>query len=70
MTLPKKEYLGLPFQLAFLTDGEKLIGRLPELSVSGQLYSMFGEDFIGKSNDKELLGEKNLVIKLDVDYIK
>lgn len=61
---------GTPVQLAFLTDGEKLIGRLPELSVSGQLYSMFGEDFIGKSNDKELLGEKNLVIKLDVDYIK
>lgn len=60
---------GTPVQLAFLTDGEKLIGRLPELTISGELYSMFGDDFIGKSNDKELLGSKNLVLKLDVDYI-
>ena len=55
-----------PVQLAFLTDGEKLIGRLPELSISGELYAMFGDDFVGKSKDKELLGEKNLVLNLNV----
>ncbi len=60
---------GTPVQLAFLTDGEKLLGRLPELKVSGELYSMFGEDYIGKSKDKALLGQRSLVFKLDVDYI-
>lgn len=60
---------GTPVQLAFLTDGEKLIGRLPELTVSGELYSMFGDDFIGKSRDKGLLGQKTIAFNLDVDYI-
>lgn len=60
---------GTPVQLAFLTDGEKLLGRLPELKVSGELYSMFGEDYIGKSKDKALLGQRALAFNLDVDYI-
>ncbi|MBU5313345.1 hypothetical protein KQI38_14970 [Tissierella carlieri] len=59
---------GTPVQLAFLTDGEKLLGRLPELTISGELYSMFGDDFVGKSQDK-LLGQKAIVFNLDVDYI-
>ncbi|WP_406243810.1 metallopeptidase TldD-related protein [Tissierella carlieri] len=60
---------GTPVQLAFLTDGEKLLGRLPELTISGELYSMFGDDFVGKSQDKGLLGQKAIVFNLDVDYI-
>lgn len=60
---------GTPVQLAFLTDGEKLLGRLPELTISGELYSMFGDDFVGKSQDKGLLGNKTMVFNLDVDYI-
>jgi PmbA protein len=60
---------GTPVQLAFLTDGEKLLGRLPELTISGELYSMFGDDFVGKSQDKGLLDNKTMVFNLDVDYI-
>lgn len=60
---------GTPVQLAFLTDGEKLIGRLPELKLSGELYSMFGEDFIGKSKDKAFLGQNALAINLNVNYL-
>lgn len=60
---------GTPVQLAFLTDGEKLIGRLPELNISGEIYSMYGEDFIGKSKDKGLLGKKAMVLNLNVDII-
>lgn len=60
---------GSPVQLAFLTDGEKLLGRLPELKISGELYTMFNEDFIGKTKEKALLGSKNLVIKLDVELM-
>ena len=60
---------GTPVQLAFLTDGEKLIGRLPELTISGELYTMFGEDFIGRSEDKAFAGQNALVLNLDVKYI-
>ena len=55
-----------PVQLAFLTDGEKLIGRLPELNLSGELYTMFGDGFKGLSTDK-LLGMKTIVFDLKVD---
>ncbi|MBU5437082.1 hypothetical protein KQI42_03615 [Tissierella sp. MSJ-40] len=60
---------GTPVQLAFLTDGEKLIGRLPELTISGELYSMFGDDFIGRSEDKAFLGENAVAFNLNVNYI-
>lgn len=60
---------GTPVQLAFLTDGEKLIGRLPDLKLSGELYSMFGEDFIGRSKDKAFLGQQALALNLNVNYL-
>jgi len=60
---------GTPVQLAFLTDGEKLMGRLPELSLSGELYSMFGEDYLGKSKDEPFFGQKFLALNLDVKYL-
>lgn len=60
---------GTPVQLAFLTDGEKLLGRLPELKISGEIFSMYGEDFIGKSKDKGLLGKRTMAINLHVDII-
>ena len=41
-----------PVQLAYLTDGEKLLGRLPEFTVKGSVYDFFGKDFIGMSCDK------------------
>jgi PmbA protein len=41
-----------PVQVAYLTDGEKLIGRLPELTISGSIFDFFGRDFIGISADR------------------
>lgn len=41
-----------PVQLAFLTDGENLLGRLPELNISSNIFSMFGSDYIGVSKEK------------------
>ncbi len=36
-----------PVQSSFLFDGENIIGRLPELTISSNLYDMFGKDFVG-----------------------
>jgi PmbA protein len=41
-----------PVQLAFLTDGTNLLGKLPELNIGGNLFEMFGADYIGVSQDK------------------
>jgi len=43
--------LASPVQLAFLTDGDKLIGRLPQLQISSNLFDMYGNAFRGASSD-------------------
>jgi PmbA protein len=40
-----------PLQLAFLHDGRRFLGRLPELQVSSHLLRMLGDDWIGLSSD-------------------
>ncbi len=40
-----------PAQLAFLYRDGALVGRLPQLNVSSHIYTMFGDDFLGLSND-------------------
>ena len=47
---PQGEY-ATPVQSAFLYDGGALLGRLPQLSVSSNVFDMFGKDFIGLSTD-------------------
>ena len=47
---PQGEYAS-PIQAAYMFDGEKLIGRLPQLAMSSNIYDMFGKDFIGMSSD-------------------
>jgi PmbA protein len=41
-----------PVQVAYLTDGENLLGRLPEFTISGSIFDFFGKDFIGVAADK------------------
>lgn len=41
-----------PVQVAYLTDGQKLLGRVPEFSINGSIFDFFGNDFIGVSSDK------------------
>ena len=33
--------------MAYLMEDGKLIGRLPELSISGDFFRMLGKDYIG-----------------------
>ena len=56
-----------PVQLALLTDGEKFLGRLPEFHISGDLYEIFGQNYIGYSADRFLSGEHALVVKMDIE---
>ena len=60
-----------PVQLAFLFDGEKLMGRLPELQVTSNLFHMYGNGFRGVSKDEigPLGGSKAMVIDMEVSKI-
>lgn len=56
-----------PVQLALLTDGDRIIGRVPECSISGHLYDIFGKDYIGYSQDKFLFNQHALVVKMKIE---
>ncbi len=38
---------GAPVQCAYLFDGKRLLGRLPEFSIKSSLFDMLGKDYIG-----------------------
>lgn len=58
-----------PVQLAMLYDGEKFIGRLPELKISSNLFDMFGKGFVGVGKDRffPLSPTRNIVMDMKVE---
>jgi PmbA protein len=55
-------HFATPVQLAYLFDGERLLGRLPELSLSSHLDDMFGPGLVGVSTDSlTSLGKMDLI---------
>lgn len=56
-----------PVQMAMITDGEHIIGRLPEFNISGNLYEIYGDDFVGVSEDNPFIGENALVVKMKIN---
>ena len=49
-----------------VTDGEKFLGRVPEFELSGDLYELFGQDFIGRSCDTPFSGMHSLVLNMKI----
>ena len=47
---PQGEYAS-PIQVAYLYEDGKCLGRLPQLSMTSNLYDIFGKDYIGLSTD-------------------
>jgi PmbA protein len=35
----------------FLFNGERFVGRLPELNLTSNVFDMFGDSFVGVSRD-------------------
>ena len=42
--------VGIPVQAAFLLENGKLVGRLPELMLSGSIFDICGKNFLGVSS--------------------
>lgn len=55
-----------PVQMSYLTDGENLLGKLPEFNISNNIYSMFGNDFIGITKDKPCFNSNLLVTRMNI----
>lgn len=64
--------VGLPVQLAYLYDNGKLVGRLPEFGIQGNLFDIFGKDFIGVARDDtfEFSDDSVLVANFKVNNVK
>ena len=62
----KGEYT-MPVQIGLLTDGEKILGRVPPFTMSTNLFDMFGKDFIGVAKyNKEIFNDKVMLFKCQI----
>lgn len=59
-----------PVQAGFLYENGKIKGRLPEFTISSNVYDLFGNDFIGLSSDSLLSISNNRTLALKMDIKK
>ena len=63
--------VGLPVQLAYLYDNGKLVGRLPEFGINGNVFDVLGKDFIGVARDDTFAYDDDvLVAKFNINNVK
>lgn len=56
-----------PVQMAYLMEDGVLVGRLPELSISGSFFELLGKDYLGTVHDDPLEGSTLSAFLMDVD---
>lgn len=59
-----------PVQIAFLYDGEKIVGKLPEFQLRSHFFRMFGEDYVGTFESPFYLGDDDRVTIIEMDIVK
>lgn len=55
----------MPVQMAYLTDGEKILGRLPPFTMRSNMFDMFGKDFIGLSKYTDIWNKNMMLVKME-----
>ena len=56
-----------PVQMAYLMENGELIGRLPDLNISGSFFDMLGKDYLGTVHNDPLEGNQLSAVLMDVD---
>ena len=56
-----------PVQMAYLMEDGELVGRLPDISISGSFFDLFGRDYIGTVHDEPLPGGILSAFEMDVE---
>jgi PmbA protein len=55
-----------PVQMAYLMENGELVGRLPNINVSGGFFELFGRDYLGAVRDDPLKGSMLSACMMDV----
>lgn len=55
----------MPVQMAYLTDGEKILGRLPPFTMRSSMFDMFGKNFIGVAKYMSLWNASMMLVKME-----
>jgi PmbA protein len=59
-----------PVQTAYLTDGESLLGKIPDINISSDIYKMYGKDYLGTCNNTLFDDNQTInVIKMKVEKL-
>ena len=53
-----------------LTDGGKILGRLPPFTMRSNLFDMFGKDFIGASKHTDIWNKEMLLVKMEAGKLQ
>ena len=59
-------HFATPVQMAFLMEDGRIVGRLPELSVSGDFFDMLGRDYLGTVHDCPFKKSQLSAVMMDV----
>lgn len=59
-------HFATPVQLAYLMENGRLVGKLPELTVSGDFFSLLGENYLGAAPGSTLDESPLCAIKMNV----
>ena len=65
-TTPDGHY-ATPVQMSYLMENGELVGRLPDLSISGSFFDLLGKDYIGTVHDEPLDGSILSAFEMDVE---
>lgn len=54
----------MPVQCALLSDGEKILGKLPPFTMVSNMFDMFGKDFIGVGANNPIYNDKQILFRV------
>ena len=55
-----------PVQMAYLMEDGELVGRLPDIAISGDFYDLLGKDYVGSVHDEPFKGATFSAFMMDV----
>ena len=59
-------HFATPVQMAYLLEDGRIVGRLPEVTVSGSFFDMLGKDYIGAVDDYPFKKNHMIAVMMDV----
>ena len=54
----------MPVQIGYLTDGEKILGRVPPFTMRSNMFDIFGKDFIGVAKYMPLWNAGMMLVRM------